>query len=126
MLPEEGTRGRLAYGAIVKAGSSGPSPTTAAVAPPLLIETIDNAEIYHKKDHPMRKFLAAISLLVLASCSQVQTSDTVLCGAGLMAARASNAAELIAATQVVPACRVLAIDAMQQIVVETMAKRGIK
>ncbi len=73
-----------------------------------------------------RKILAAISLLALASCSQVQTSDAVLCGAGLMAARASNAAELIAATQAVPACRALAIDAMQQIVVETMAKRGIK
>lgn len=74
----------------------------------------------------MNRFLAASSLLALVACNAQQTGDAAQCGLALYSAKVTNAAELIMAAQQVPACHALAIDAMQQVVSEVMAKRGIK
>lgn len=42
----------------------------------------------------MNRFLAAASLLALASCGgNLSTNDAALCGAGLMAAKVENASQ---------------------------------
>lgn len=77
----------------------------------------------------MRKILAAAAMIALASCGSLtpqQTGDAAACAAGLMAANATNASELLMAAQTVPACRALAVDAMQVAVSEVMARRGIR
>lgn len=74
----------------------------------------------------MKRYLAAASLLALAACNPQQTGDAAQCGLALYSAKVTNASELIMAAQQVPACRALAIDAMQQVIADVMAKRGIK
>lgn len=74
----------------------------------------------------MKRLLALALPLALAACSPQQTSDATACGLALYAARVTNASELIMAAQQVPACRALAIDAMQAVVAEVMARRGIR
>lgn len=74
----------------------------------------------------MHRFLAALVLpAAFAACSP-QTNDAAMCRDGLMAARAVNVSDLLMTAQSVPACRALALDAMQVVVVETMAKRGLR
>jgi len=69
---------------------------------------------------------AAVLAIALAACTAQQQSDATQCAAGLMAARATTAAELLMAVQQIPPCRALAIDAMQVVVAEVMARRGIR
>jgi hypothetical protein len=77
----------------------------------------------------MKRYLipiACILPLALAACTPQQQSDATQCGLALYAAKVQNAAELIQVAQQVPPCRALAIDAMQAVVAEVMARRGIK
>lgn len=74
----------------------------------------------------MKRFLTLACILPILGCSPQQQNDAVMCGAGLMAANVQNAAELIQVAQAVPACRAMALDAMQRVVAEVMARRGIK
>ena len=75
----------------------------------------------------MKRYLVALALpLALAACNAQQTGDATQCGLALYAAKVTNASELIMAAQQVPACRALAIDAMQQVIAEVMARRGIR
>lgn len=75
----------------------------------------------------MKRFLPALAFpLALAACTPQQQSDATQCGLALYAAKATNAAELIRVAQVTPACRALAIDAMQAVIAEVAARRDIK
>lgn len=75
----------------------------------------------------MKRFLVTLVFpLALAACTPQQQSDATQCGLALYAAKAQNSAEMIQVAQVTPACRALVIDAMQSVIADVMAKRGIK
>lgn len=75
----------------------------------------------------MKRILPALALsLALAACTPQQQTDATACGLAIYAANVRTGGELWLAAQQVPACRALAIDAMQAVVAEVMAKRGIK
>lgn len=75
----------------------------------------------------MKRYLTALALpLALAACTPAQQDAAAQCGLALYAARVTNVSELIMVAQQAPACRALAIDAMQAVVAEVAARRGIK